>query len=293
MDRFLSMSIFVHAADKRSFTAAADAFGISATMVGKHVRSLEERLGAKLLNRTTRRQSLTEVGRIYYERCKQLLADVELADACADELRASPRGLLKIHAPVSFGGQCLAPALAAYLSRQPDVEIELALSDRTADLVEEGFEAAIRIGPLADSGLIARPLKPYAMWICASPAYLARAGTPRAAKDLGRHNCLGFAYWQKKNVWQLRKSGETHAVSVKGRLIVNNGQALRMAAIEGLGIIMQPEILLAGDVAAGRLVRLLPAYEAPTRPMHIVYIADRRPTPKLRSFIDFAVETFG
>ena len=172
LDRFTSMSIFICAADKRSFTAAAEMFGISATMVGKHVRFLEERVGAKLLNRTTRQQSLTEVGRIYYERCKRLLADAEAADACANEMRAAPRGLLKIHAPVSFGSQRLSPALTHYLHRYPEVDVDLTLADRAVDMVEEGYEAAIRIGPLADSGLIARALKPYTMWLCAAPAYL-------------------------------------------------------------------------------------------------------------------------
>lgn len=293
LDRFLSMSVFVYAAEKRSFTLTAGAFAISPTMVGKHVRALEQRVGAKLLNRTTRQQSLTEIGQIYYARCKQLLVDAEAADACGDELRAMPRGLLKIHASVSFGSQRLAPALATYLQRYPEVSIDLTLSDRMVDLVEEGYEAAIRIGVLTDSGLVARPLKAYNMWLCASPAYLAHAGTPKTAQDLTHHNCLGFAYWHKKNVWHLTQAGQSETVNVSGRLTVNNGQALRMAAIAGAGIIMQPELLISGDVASGDLVRLLPDYELPSRPMNVVYPPDRRPTPKLRSFIDFIVETFG
>ena len=293
LDRFVSMAVFIHAADKRSFTAAAEAFDMSATMVGKHVRSLEDRVGARLLNRTTRQQSLTEVGRIYYQHCKQLLADAEAADTCANELLTAPRGLLKIHAPVSFGSQRLAPALAHYLARHPEVSIDLALSDRVADLVEEGYEAAIRIGTLADSGLIARSLKPYTMWLCAAPSYLSAAGTPQTAQDLAQHNCLGFTYWQKKNSWRFSQAGQTQTVQVQGRFTVNNGQALRMVALEGLGIIMQPELLLAEDVAAGRLVRILADHELPSRPMPVVYLADRRPAPKLRSFIDFMVESFG
>ncbi|NHQ84691.1 LysR family transcriptional regulator [Iodobacter sp. HSC-16F04] len=292
MDRLMSMSVFVYAAEQRSFTAAADAFGISATMVGKHVRALEQRLGAQLLNRTTRQQSLTEIGRIYYERCKQLLADAEVADSCADELRAAPRGLLRIHAPVSFGSQRLTPALCEYLGKYPEVEVDLTLTDRSPDLIEDGYEAAIRIGNLPDSSLIARPLRPYTMWLCASPAYLAQAGTPVVAEDLTAHNCLGFSYWQKKNLWRLQKDGTADHVQVKGRFTVNNGQALRAAGLAGLGIIMQPEILLSDDVAAGRLVRLCDEYDLPSRPMHLVYVADRRPTPKLRSFIDFMLETF-
>ena len=293
LDRFVSMAVFIHAADKRSFTATAEAFDISATMVGKHVRSLEDRVGARLLNRTTRQQSLTEVGRLYYQHCKQLLADAEAADTCANELLAAPRGLLKIQAPVSFGSQRLAPVLARYLKLHPEVSIDLALSDRVADLVEEGFEAAIRIGTLPDSGLIARALKPYTMWLCAAPGYLSENGSPQTAQDLAVHHCLGFSYWQKKNSWRFSHDGHNETVQVQGRFSVNNGQALRMAALEGLGIIMQPEILVGDDVAAGRLVRLLPDHELPSRPMHVVYLADRRPTPKLRSFVDFMLKAFG
>ncbi|PCE23570.1 LysR family transcriptional regulator [Paraburkholderia acidicola] len=291
LDRLLSMSVFVCAADRRSFAAAAEIFGISPTMVGKHVRFLEERVGAKLLNRTTRQQSLTEVGRLYYERCRQVLADADAADACADEMRAAPRGVLKVHAPVSFGSQRLVPALARYLRRYPGVDVDLTLADRPIDWVEKGYDAAIQIGDLADSGLVARELKRYRMWLCAAPVYLAEAGLPQTAADLSAHNCLGFSYWQKKNIWRLSRGELTESVPVKGRLTVNNGQALRTAAIVGLGIIMQPEVLVEDDVAAGRLIRLLPDYELPSRPVHLLYLADRRLTLKLRSFIDFVVES--
>ncbi|MFL9876243.1 LysR family transcriptional regulator [Paraburkholderia megapolitana] len=290
LDRLLSMSVFVCAADRRSFAAAAEVFGISPTMVGKHVRFLEERVGAKLLNRTTRQQSLTEVGRLYYERCRQVLADADAADACADEMRAAPRGVLKVHAPVSFGSQRLVPALARYLRRYPGVDVDLTLADRPIDWVEKGYDAAIQIGELADSGFVARELKRYRMWLCAAPAYLAEAGIPQTAADLSAHNCLGFSYWQKKNIWRLSRGELTESVPVKGRLTVNNGQALRTAAIAGLGVIMQPEVLVEDDVATGRLIRLLPDYELPSRPVHLLYLADRRLTLKLRSFVDFVVE---
>ncbi|MFM0291321.1 LysR family transcriptional regulator [Paraburkholderia megapolitana] len=291
LDRLLSMSVFVCAAERRSFAAAAEVFGISPTMVGKHVRFLEERVGAKLLNRTTRQQSLTEVGRLYYERCRQVLADADAADACADEMRAAPRGVLKVHAPVSFGSQRLVPALARYLRRYPGVDVDLTLADRPIDWVEKGYDAAIQIGELADSGFVARELKRYRMWLCAAPAYLAEAGIPQTAADLSAHNCLGFSYWQKKNIWRLSRGELTESVPVKGRLTVNNGQALRTAAIAGLGVIMQPEVLVEDDVATGRLIRLLPDYELPSRPVHLLYLADRRLTLKLRSFVDFVVES--
>ena len=160
MDRLTSMSVFVRAAEERSFAGVAEEFAITPTMVGKHIKALEERVGARLLNRTTRRQSLTEIGRIYYERCRQLLADAEAADASANELRAAPRGLLKVNAPVTFGSQRLVAAVCDFMRLYAEVEVNLVLSDRIVDLVEEGYEAAIRVGPLADSELIARKLAP-------------------------------------------------------------------------------------------------------------------------------------
>ncbi|WP_323119008.1 LysR family transcriptional regulator [Burkholderia alba] len=292
LDRLLSMAVFVCAAEKRSFAATAETFGISATMVGKHVRFLESRVGAQLLNRTTRQQSLTEIGQIYYARCKQVLADADAADACAADMRAAPRGVLKVHAPVSFGSQRLVPALARYLRRYPDVSVDLTLADRPIDWVEKGYDAAIQIGALSESGLVARALQPYEMWLCAAPAYLVEFGMPRAAADLAAHQCLGFSYWRRKNTWRLHRDGRTESVPVQGRLTVNHGQALRTAAVAGLGIIMQPAVLLDEDVKEGRLVRILTDYQPPSQPMHLLYLADRRPTLKLRSFVEFAVDAF-
>ncbi len=292
LDRLKSIAVFVCVAERRSFTVASEVFGLSPTMIAKHIRALEVHLGAKLLNRTTRTQSLTEIGHIYYGRCKQLLIDVDAADASIDELKSVPRGVLRVHSPVSFGTQRLAPALACFLRECPDVKVDLTLSDRAIDIVEEGYEAAIRVGELPNSGLIARKLKPYTMWLCAAPAYLQKNGTPRLAQDLARHECLGFAHWRNKNIWRLQKNDTTESVKVRGRLLVNNGQALRTAAIEGLGIIMQPEILLTDDVTSGKLVRVLSDYQLPSRPTHIVYHADKKPTPKLKSFIDFVVASF-
>lgn len=293
MDRFTSMSVFVRAAEARSFAAVADEFAISPTMVGKHVKALEERVGARLLNRTTRRQSLTEIGRIYYDRCKQILADADDADASASELHAAPRGLLRINAPVSFGSERLIGAVCDFMRLHPEVEANVVLNDRTVDLIEEGFEAAIRIGPLAESGLIARKLAPYRLTVAASPAYLAEFGRPRVPADLAGHSCVGFAYWADRDLWTFRRGKREETVRIKSRLTSNNGPALRKAALAGIGIIMQGEVLLADDVAAGRLVPVLPDWEAPSRPMHIVFPPDRRLTPKVRAFIDFAVARFG
>jgi DNA-binding transcriptional LysR family regulator len=293
MDRLTSMAAFVSAVERGGFAAAAEQFGVSPTMIGLHVRSLEDRLGSRLLNRTTRRQSLTEVGHLFYERCKQILIDVEAAEASASELRSVPRGRLRVTAPVSFGAHALAPAITDYLALYPEVEIDLALNDRVVDLVEEGYEIAIRTGPLADSALIARPLAAYRSLICTSPDYLERYGEPRNLADLSRHNCLGFAYWRSGKEWRLIGADGEHSVPVRGSFHTNNGEALRLAALNGLGIILQPEVLLAADVEAGRLVKLLKAYTPPSQPMHVLYLPDRRRTPKLVSFIDFLVARFG
>ncbi|MGN6806602.1 MAG: LysR substrate-binding domain-containing protein [Trinickia sp.] len=295
MDRLTSMSVFVKAAETGSFAAAGAALGLSSQMVGKHVRLLEQCYGMRLINRTTRRQSLTEAGQAFYERSKSVLAEMDAVDALAANLQAAPRGKLRVNAPVSFGAYSLTPMLARYLRRYPDVQIDLTLSDRIVDFVDEGYDAVIRVAQLPDSGLIARALAPYRLLPCAAPAYLAERGTPRHPRDLADHECLGFTYWSRPPIaeWEFTGPDGRHMVQVKSRLAINNGQALRMAALEGLGIILQPWELLRDDVESGRLVRLLPEYETPARPMHLLFSPDRRPTPKLRSFVDFITETFG
>lgn len=296
MDRLTSMAVFVRAAEVGSFAAAAPALGMSAPMIGKHVRFLEARVGAQLLHRTTRRQSLTEVGRLFYERCKLVLAEAEAAELLAQDLQAAPRGLLRVNAPVTFGSCSLTPMLTRYMRRYPEVSVDLTLTDRVVDVIDEGYDAVIRIAPLTDSTLIARALKPYRLVACAAPAYLAKHGTPKAPAELAAHECLGFAYWARAplDVWDFAGAdGVTHRIKVRSRLTVNTGPALRAAALEGFGITLQPEELLREDLAAGRLVRVLPDYEGPSRPMHILFPASRRPTPKLRSFVDFVAEAFG
>src|SRR5471032_1008192 len=221
MDKLRSMEIFVAVVDAGSFTAAAQAFEISPVMVGKHVGQLEERLGARLLTRTTRRQSLTEIGRQYVEQCRAILAQIQAAESGAEAMHGSVRGRLKITAPVSFGSEWLGPAMTEYLARHPDVGLDLALNDRVVDIVEEGYDAAIRIGKLEDSGLVARALFPYAMVICASPAYLKRRGKPRTPADLVHHECLDFMDWPQNTRWRL-KGGSNAAKIPPARLRANN-----------------------------------------------------------------------
>lgn len=293
MDRLQSMDVFVRVAERGGFTPVARELGISATMVGKHIFFLEERLGTRLINRTTRRQSLTEAGATYLERCIQVLAAVAEAESGVMNLRRTARGVLRVSSPVTFGSQCLAPALADYLAQNPEVSVELTLNDRSVDLVEEGFEATIHIGKLEDSSLIAHPLRPYRSQLCASPAYLAQHGTPKKPADLATHNCLGFMYWDRRGWWRLiGKKGES-LVRVRGNFTVNHGPALRAAALAGLGIVMQPDVLFADDLESGRLVRVLEGFHPPERPMNLLTLPDRHPTPRLRSFIDFMIGRFG
>ncbi|QPF75180.1 LysR family transcriptional regulator [Roseateles sp. DAIF2] len=293
MDLLDSMKVYVLAVEKGSLSAAATACDISSTMAGNHLRALEQRLRMKLLNRTTRRQHLTAFGQDYYLRCKEILRLVAETDAQAQHLQLAPAGRLRVSAPVSFGSEVLMPALPDYLARYPEVEVDLVLSDRVVDLVEEGFEAAVRVGPLPEaSDLVARPLAPYCLMICAAPDYLARRGTPKQPEDLAAHECLAFSATALAPWRMVGPDGSEHRVPVGGRLQVNQGQALRAAALHGLGIILQPAILLEADVRAGRLVRLLPDFVLPSRPTHVVYLPDRYRAPKLRSFVDFLAERF-
>jgi len=291
MDLLESMRVYVVAVDKGSLSAAAAVCGISSTMAGNHLRALEARLGARLLNRTTRRQHLTAFGEDYYLRCKEILRLVSETDAQAQNLQLAPTGTLRISAPVSFGTEALMPALAIYLDRHPEVSVDVALCDRVVDLMEEGFEAAIRIGPLPDSTLVARPLAPYRLMICAAPDYLARRGTPDTPGELAEHECLSFSPAALAQ-WRLQNHAGDSRVAVSGRLKVDHGQALRVAALNGMGIVLQPAILLQADVSAGRLVQLFTSYQLPTRPMSVVFLPDRYRSPKLRSFVDFMVEQF-
>ena len=290
MDRLASMTAFVKAAELGSFAGAADALGMSPQMIAKHVVFLETRLGARLLNRTTRRQSLTEIGRTYHERCKLVLAEAEAADSLAHEARAVPRGRLRVNAPVTFGAHSLVPMVTRYLRQHPAVEIDLVLSDRYVDLVEEGFEVVFRVGPLTDSSLTARALAPFRLVACASPVYLRERGTPAAPADLKDHECLSRPAVSE---WRFTEDGRTYDVRIRNRLRLNDAKALLSAALDGFGIVLIAEDLAREALSSGQLVRVLPDFEAPSRPMHLLYLPDRRQIPKLRSFVDTAVQAFG
>lgn len=294
MDRFLALETFVRVVDRGGFSAAAQDLRISRAMVSRHVQELEARLGARLLHRTTRRVSLTEAGQVYYDRSAHLLADLASADSEVGELHTRPRGLLRINGPVVFGAMHLSAAVADYMAAFPEVKIELTLNDRTVDLVEEGFDLAIRIGRLADSSLIARRLAPCRLVIVASPDYLARRGTPQEPGDLTKHDCIRYMYGEGGDVWHFQGPDGKLAVRVQGQLRTNNGDAMRIAASRGMGIAVIPSFIVSEELGNGVLVPLLKGWGAAEEiALHAVYPPGRNPSAKLRSFIDFLVPRFG
>jgi DNA-binding transcriptional LysR family regulator len=266
---------------------------MSAQLIGKHVHHLEQRLGVRLLNRTTRRQSLTDFGREFYERSKSILAEVEMAENLAAETQALPSGRLRINAPVSFGMQSLAPRLPEFMQANPMISVELTLANQSVDLIDEGFDVVFRVGQLSDSGLIARPLSPYRLILCAAPSYLKDMPPITTPWDLQEHECLGFSHTELRTHWTFDGPEGRVVVPVSGRFIADHGEPLLCAAIAGLGVMLQPVELVSHSLEQGALVPLLPDYPVPSRALHVLYAPDRRITPKLRTFLDFATSTFG
>lgn len=293
MDRLAGMRTFVKAVESGSISSAAYEMQISPQRAGKQIRGLEIALGVKLLTRTTRRQSLTDSGQVFYERAKNILAEMDLAEALIAETRLEPRGRLRVSAPVTFGSHALAPALSEYLARHPDVSVDINLTNRNVDLVEEGFDVLFRAGDLPDSSLIAKRLAPYHLILCAAPAYVGSAGELNTPQDLVDHECLIFTHSSLRTYWSFIGPEGPVTVTITGRFCANSGEALRAAALSGMGVLFQPYDLVADEISSGKLIRLLPEYVPPPRALHALYASDRQMTPKLRSFLDFATEKFG
>ena len=287
MDKLRSMETCVAVVDYGNFTEAAERMNMSAVMVGKYVRELEDRLGARLLERTTRRQHLTDAGRVFYEDARRALEQVRLAETAVERLRATPSGLLRVSAPGTYGAEVIAPLAARFQQQYPQVRIELELSNRVVDLIDEGFDLAVRIGEPGNIDLIAKPLALYRMVICASPAYLEKHGHPETPQDLSRHHCLTHSVWNSRNSWKLKGWDGPQLWQDNPVFTCNNGYALRAAAIAGAGLLLQPEVLVAADLASGRLIRVLQDYIPEPRPVHLLYRQDQRPLPKLSSFISY------
>jgi len=287
------MRVFAAVVEAGSFAGAADKLALSRGMATRYVAQLEAELGVRLLNRTTRHLSLTGAGGEYYQRAVQVLGLVEEAGSSVAEGAAAPRGTLRVSAPVSFGARHLGRAMTEYLRRFPQVEVDLTLNDRAVDLVEEGFDLAIRIGRRIDESLIARRVTRARMAVCAAPAYLKRHGTPRSPADLAAHNCLTYAYAAVRGDWLFRRGAEEKSVRVAGSMRGNNGDVLMEAAIAGLGVIRQPTFLVYEALRRGQLVRVLPRWEIDEMSVFAVYPNRKFLPPKVRSFIDHLCESLG
>jgi DNA-binding transcriptional LysR family regulator len=291
MDRLRSMEVFVAVVDMGTFSAAAQSLNLSGVMVGKTIQQLEDHLKTRLLNRSTRRRNLTDAGTAFYKAARAILDQVKIAEDTIENMQATPQGLLRVSAPDTLGSTAIAPLLASYSLEHPNVHVELMLSNERVNLIEERFDLAVRIGPLADTHLVARPLKPYQMVICASPAYLARTSVPRTISDLENHHCLGHPAFRVRNAWRIGE--EEYVWPQKTTLTTNNGHALRAAAIAGAGVIIQPEVLLENDIERGELVRILDPYLPPPRPVNLVYLRDPKPRRKLMSLVQWILRDLG
>jgi DNA-binding transcriptional LysR family regulator len=293
MDLFKSLNIFVKVAEAGSLSGAARLLDLSNPSVTRHLAELETHVGARLFNRNTRRLSLTETGASYLERCKQILLDIDTATIDAATSAARPNGALRINAPVSFSVDHLARILPGYARRYPDVSLDVTLSDRVVDLVDEGYDLAIRIGRVLDSSLVARKIAPARMLVCASPDYLKLHGTPHVPADLAKHNCLDYTYSSTRGEWHFLRAGKTHVVRAKGSMQSNNGDLLREAALAGMGVIVQPSFMVYREVREGRLVALLTDHVVTGKTILAVYPSRRHLSAKVRTFVDYLVEEFG
>jgi DNA-binding transcriptional LysR family regulator len=294
MQNLTDIAIFVKVVELASFTAAAEALGMSQPVVSKSVTRLEEKLGARLLNRTTRRLSLTEAGSELYGRSLRALTEIENAELEVARFQTEPRGMLRVSAPMSFSILHLGPVIQSFLTRFPGVTLELNLDDRQVDLVEEGFDVAVRIGRLQDSNLIARKLAPCRQVLCASPAYLAQRGEPERPEDLLEHNCILYSLVSSPREWRLvGADGEVHVVPINGSLQSNNGLVNRAAALAGGGIALLPTFYLGDQLRSGDLKPVLCKFKPQEIAVYAVYPERRNLMPKVRAFVDFLATTLG
>lgn len=294
MQPLSDIEIFVRVVESRSFTAAADALGLAKSGVSRSVTRLEDSLGVKLLQRTTRRLSLTEAGQEFFERSRDALSQIEEARRAASRHQAEPSGTLRATAPMSFGLELIAPALPEFLAKHPKLVVDLAFDDRQRDLVAEGIDVAVRVTQLADSSLVARRLAPVRMVVVASPRYLERRGAPRTPDELRAHDCLVYTLRPSPDAWRFDgPGGERFLVPVRGSYYANNGMALREALVAGHGIALMTTFTVGDDIRSGRLVRVLPGYAAPELAAHAVYPQRRLVPPKVRAFVDFLADRFG
>ena len=293
MDRLRAFEVFVAVVQKHGFARAAEALGTSPANVTRYVAELESHLGARLVNRHSRKLSLTESGQALYERARNVLEDVAEAEALASATTLKPSGRLRINAPVSFGIRHLAPLWPPFAKKQPDVELEIALIDRVVDIVDEGYDLAIRISRLGSSAQPARKLASSRNVVCAAPSYLRKHGRPKLPADLAAHACIGYTHAATGNEWHLLDAdGVDHVVRANYTMQTNNGDTARSAALAGLGVIWQPTFLIGDDLRAGRLVEVLPNHHVAPTDVLAVYPSRRHLSAKVRVMIDFLADAF-
>ncbi len=292
MNRFDQMRVFAAVIDQGGFAKAAEALGMSRPAVSRHVAALEARLGARLVQRTTRRLSLTPEGEAFHARATELLAGMDAAEAEVSARSAQASGLLRVNAPVTFGVLHLARLWPRFMASHPQVRLEVSLSDRVVDLVEEGYDLAVRIARLPDSTLVSRPLATTRMVLCASPGYLGRRGQPQSPQELAGHDLVTYSYWQRGEALSLRGPQGEVSVRVEPTLRANNGDTCVAAALAGQGLVLQPTFLVGPELAAGRLVGVMPQWQAGELGVYAVYPSRRHLLPKTRALIDFLVEAF-
>ncbi|MFT5706370.1 MAG: DNA-binding transcriptional LysR family regulator [Oceanospirillaceae bacterium] len=291
MDLFRLMQAFVQTVEQGSMSAAARTLDVSPAMVGQYIAALEARFGTRLLNRTTRSQKLTDFGESCFEQCKDILDRVSLADLEAEVQQCEAVGKLRITAPTTFGATVLMPALTRYRQLSPRVKVDIELTDRNVDMIEEGFDVAFRIGVPPDSRLIARKLMPYKMTMCAAPCYLSQRGKPEHPRELANHEMISFTP-SSGSILKMFKGEETFEVTPENAVTVNSGYALLNAANAGLGIIVQPNILLDEAIKEGKLIPLFTDWSLGERQISLLYYRDARMTPRLRSFVSYTLSEF-
>lgn len=287
------MLIFAHVVKARSFSGAAQRLGQSRSRVSKAVARLETALGVVLLHRSTRRLGLTEVGEAYFEHCERIVDELALADNTVHRLYQAPRGTLKVSASVAFGTLHVAPALPSFMAQFPELKVDMAISDRLVDLVDEGYDLALRITPAPDDHLVARRLAPIRRKVCGSPDYLARHGLPRRPEDLEHHNCLDYTHMSTQGEWRLQGPAGDMAIPVSGSLRINDDEALSQAVVGGLGLALLPTFIIGRELQAGRLIEVLPGYVPVERFLYAVHWPNRHLPPKVRVFIDYLLQRFG
>lgn len=293
MDLFRAVQAFSQVVESGGFSKAAERLGVSTTVVSRLVAELEAHLQTRLLNRTTRRLSLTESGQGFHQRAVQLLHDLREAEQEAARAAVTPQGTLRLTTAVTFGTRHVAPVIGAFMARHPGVRFDVQLSDRFVDVVEEGYDLAIRVGGTGAQNLVARKLGETRLVPCASPDYVRRHGAPAHPRDLAHHNCFTYEYAGPRNQWRFRgPDGREHAVRVAGTMHSNSGDLNAALALQGAGIALEPDFLVSEDLQAGRLVALLPQYAAMPAPIYALYPTRRHLSAKVRLFVEFLAERF-